>query len=142
MGKEKVSYKVKASFMIEGEKFDFNDTDEITKEIEKQISGIGMDFDHVDTEEYDECYLDKVKNVKVEIKEFSYKIVALPFCEHCGEHHEEFGLEFFDGGTSWCLDCLNANEQLSDEEYNHYRREENEAYIKYLEKKLKKLKKK
>ena len=142
MSKESKSYLVKASFMLKGEMFDFNSEDQLKNEIETVINDIAIDFDQVDDEQYDECYMDEVLNVTVEIQEFSYKIVPLPFCEHCGENHEEFGLQFFDGGTHWCLDCFNSGNDISDEQYNAYIEEEKQAHLKYLEDKLKKLKKK
>lgn len=67
-------------------------------------------------------------------------IKPLPFCEHCGEGHEEFGCEFEVDGTTWCLNCY-----LSDKNdsrgylYKYYSDMVKQAEIKYLKNKLNKL---
>jgi len=78
--------------------------------------------------------IDTINLIKPEIK-------PLPFCEHCGEGHEEFGCEFSDGGTLWCLECYLSNK--NDPKgylYDYYNDMVKKGHIYYLEKKLKKLK--
>ena len=133
------SYQVKVSFTLSGEIFDFNDENQIKEELTEEISKIALDFDQVDSEEYDECYLDEINDIKIELKEFSYEIRALPFCEHCGENHEEFGIQFNVDGTSWCLDCYNSDGHLSKEQYAEYWEKVRIAYKEYLKKKLEEL---
>lgn len=68
------------------------------------------------------------------------KFIALPFCEHCGENHTDFGCEFREGGTSWCLNCYLSNKPDANYLYNYYSKLKKEAHIKYLESKIRELK--
>ena len=43
----------------------------------------------------------------------SRKWVSDVFCEHCGENQGP-GLEYDDGGTSWCTYCAQANGLIDD----------------------------
>ena len=95
--------------------------------------------------EEDVAYIEgEVKVLNISASDLVKPVIkALPFCEHCGEGHEEFGCEFEVDGTVWCLNCY-----LSDKNdgrgylYGYYNDMVRKAEIKYLENKLKKLKKK
>jgi hypothetical protein len=95
--------------------------------------------------EEDVAYIEgEVKVLNIDASDIVTPVIKpLPFCEHCGEGHEEFGCEFEVDGTVWCLNCY-----LSDKNdgrgylYSYYNDMVKKAEIKYLENKLKQLKKK
>jgi len=66
----------------------------------------------------------------IESKQMSVRYCESPFCEHCGERYDDFGIEISDGNTSWCLDCFLANDDAF-----------TEKEIEEMEKKLIQLKK-
>ena len=95
--------------------------------------------------EHDVAYVEgkvKILNMDAENLDMPTTIKPLPFCEHCGEGHEEFGAEFNDDGTTWCLNCYLSNKKGGYHLYNYYAEMIKAAEIKHLEKKLKELKKK
>jgi hypothetical protein len=53
-----------------------------------------------------------------EINGDKIEYVELPFCEHCGDGHEPFGVQIFDGNTHWCLDCYSCDNEITDEQLN------------------------
>ena len=76
------------------------------------------------------------------IKEFEIEYVEAPFCEHCGERHEDFGAQISDGGTHWCLNCfLSGSDKnfFSEEEIEEFWKEEKEGRKQYYIKKLKEM---
>lgn len=90
---------------------------------------------------------DDVAYVEGPVKMLDLKIVnidlptikPLPFCEHCGEGHEEFGCEFDVDGVSWCLNCYLSDKPGGSHLYNYYNEMVKKAEIKYLKNRLKKL---
>ena len=56
----------------------------------------------------------KYRPEKYSLAELNIRYTALPFCEHCGENHSEYGVEIQDpsGGTAWCLDCFTTSYEL------------------------------
>ena len=104
-------------------------------ETTKDLFGYEWDMEH------DVAYVEgpvKILDLKlVDIQEPTIK--SLPFCEHCGEGHEEFGCEFDVEGTSWCLNCYLSDKPGHTHLYNYYNEKVKKAEIKYLKKKLKKL---
>lgn len=81
-------------------------------------------------------------NVIIETKEMKVDICARPDCEHCGLAHEDFGIQIFDGGTHWCLDCFLSGEPdaFSKEEIKEMEKEVKKITKEYYTKKLKELK--
>ena len=71
--------------------------------------------------------------------EISY--IELPFCEHCGEGHEPFGVEIDDGGTGWCLDCYMCSETVTEEQEQKIRKKELKEQIGWHQKQIWKLEK-
>lgn len=79
-----------------------------------------------------------------EINGHKIRYCELPFCEHCGEGHEPFGVEINDGGTQWCLTCYSCSYEITDEQENTIRKIElkeeigwHQKHIWNLEKRLK-----
>jgi hypothetical protein len=107
--------------------------------IKEHIKGIENNFGYEWDLEEDVAYIEgdlKILEIKpVNIIEPNLKV--LPFCEHCGEGHIEFGCEFSDGNTSWCLDCYLSDKPNSSHLYNYYSKLEKKAYVKYLKNKIK-----
>ena len=66
----------------------------------------------------------------------SVDFVEMPFCESCGENHEHFGAQIFDGSTCWCLCCADANGYLTKEEYKHIEKEEKRLTKEFFKKQL------
>ena len=88
-----------------------------------------------------EVYLEG--KVKVESKEYSVEICEDPFCEHCGERHQDFGIEVHDDGTSWCIDCFlsdgAADDVISKEELKELYKREKKLKVEHYKEKLKRL---
>jgi len=112
----------------------------IQSAIEEAVAGIALSSEYYDMDDDIEweVYLDG--DVKVKSKEFIVEIREDPFCEHCGERHTDFGIEVYDDGTSWCIDCFlsgsDAEDVFSKEELKElYKRVKNERRG-YLLKKL------
>lgn len=113
--------------------------EEHLKETIKDTFGYEWDMEH------DVAYVEgtaKIRDIKTVDLDMPSAIKPLPFCEHCGEGHEEFGCEFDVDGTSWCLNCYLSDKQGGQYVYSFYHDMVKRAEIKYLEKKLKELKKK
>jgi hypothetical protein len=56
-------------------------------------------------------------DVQMETKEIKVDICAEPFCEHCGERHTDFGVEVYEDGITWCLNCfLQGNDDVFSKE--------------------------
>lgn len=58
------------------------------------------------------------KPEKYSLGELNVRYTALPFCEHCGEGYDEFGVEIEapNGGTSWCLPCFTTDYELCEQD--------------------------
>jgi len=69
------------------------------------------------------------------MKKMKIEYVELPVCEGCGEGHKVFGTQIFDGFTFWCLDCWNADHNLSTEKYERILAEEKKRKQEYFKKK-------
>jgi len=112
---------------------------EFLKETTKETFGYEWDLEH------DVAYVEgkaEILNMETENLIMPTRIKPLPFCEHCGEGHQEFGAEFDDDGTSWCLNCYLSSKRGSQYVYSFYHDLIKKAEIRHLEEKLKKLKKK
>lgn len=99
----------------------------IEDQLRKAVSEVALSSEYYDEEsEPDEewaVYLED--EVKIEMNEMAVRICNHPFCEHCGERYTDFGVEIFDGGTSWCLDCYlsgSNRENLSEEDIKEIRK--------------------
>ena len=95
-------------------------------DLEEDVAYVEGDFEIIDIETF--------KVVKPTIG-------PLPFCEHCGQNHMEFGCEFDVDGVQWCLSCYLSDKPNSDHLYAYYADLEKKGQIKYLQKKIEELKK-
>ena len=104
-------------------------------ETTNQLFGYEWDMEH------DVAYVEgPVQLLDLKLVDISLPTIKpLPFCEHCGEGHEEFGCEFDDDGTVFCLNCYLSNKPAYPHLYNYYNEMVKKAEIKYLKKKLKTL---
>jgi len=80
-------------------------------------------------------------NAIVNAGEYSVTYCSQPFCEHCGEKHQDFGAEIHVNSTSWCLDCYESNNEkyFSEEDINKMYEEEKKLTKEYYIKKLKEM---
>ena len=93
-------------------------------------------------------YICTMKNIKkiIDGEEIEIEIMfkETPMCEHCGDGHTYFGVEFADlnGGISWCYTCGGHYQfELTDEEMKAIKKEEVKQTIKFHKRKIKKLEK-
>lgn len=114
--------------------------EEFLDETTKQLFGYEWDLEH------DVAYVEgpvEILNIETQNLDMPRAIKPLPFCEHCGEGHEEFGAEFDADGTAWCLNCyLSKVGKGYGHMYKFYQDMIEKAEVKHLEKRLKTLKKK
>lgn len=66
------------------------------------------------------------------------RYIHLPFCEHCGTNHTDFGCEF-DDGVRLCLDCYLSDKIGSEYLYKHFIKNRDEAHLEHLRSKIKEL---
>ena len=135
---------VTAVFEIDWEnKYDTHGTPDMDAAVREHFSETTKDlFGYEWDMEDDVAYVEgpvKLIDLKLVDVELPTIIKPLPFCEHCGEGHEEFGCEFDVDGTIWCLNCYLSNKPVHGHLYNYYYEMVKKAEIKYLKKRLKKL---
>lgn len=82
-------------------------------------------------------------DVKLEINKISVRICSGPDCEHCGMPYDDFGIEIFDGGTTWCYDCFTSNEPdfFTQKEYDNLMEEVDKEKEEFYTHKLNEIKK-
>ena len=143
--KEK-TYIITTKFKVSGILPSFITTEHIESNIESAIEeAIGetaLSSEYYDMDEDIEWAVYLKGNVKViESKEMAVSICEEPFCEHCGERHQDFGIEVFDGGTSWCMSCFLCNDDdvFTEKELDEIYKEEKKLKRQYLLKQLKEL---
>jgi hypothetical protein len=107
----------------------------IIKTLESRIKSLESELKKTETK------LDsyRSKPEKYSLGELNIRYTALPFCEHCGENHEEFGVEIKDptGGTSWCLNCFTSQYDLCKQDVTKIEKERKKKEKAYYKKKAK-----
>jgi len=114
----------------------------IRSEVEEAVGEIALASEYYDMDEDIEWGVYLEGDVKVNSQEFSIDIGEKPFCEHCGEKHEDFGIEVHDDGTSWCMSCFlsgSNDDVFSEEELNIIYANEKTLKKEFYKKKLKEL---
>ena len=79
------------------------------------------------------------RNCKVEVKEVEILIRENPCCEHCGHPYTDFGAEVVIDSVGWCLNCVDANDELPEELLEETRKEVKTKKKKHYKNKLKEL---
>lgn len=139
------TYIVTAKFRISGFLPDKVTEGHIKSNIQSQmrdaVSEIDLSSEYYDGEDDEEwgIYLDS--DIELEMEQIVVRIGIHPFCEHCGENHEDFGIEISDGTTSWCLDCYLSytNNFLTKEDIKEIRSKFKELKKKHLLRELEEL---
>lgn len=114
----------------------------IQSAIEDAVGEIALSSEYYDMEDDIEWAVYLKGNVNMlDTKEIAVHICEEPFCEHCGERYQDFGIEIFDGGTSWCMGCFLSNDSgtFSEKEIDEIYKEEKRLRRKHLLKLLKEL---
>lgn len=129
-GDKNRTYIVTAKFKISGFLPDMVTEEHINHNlkavIQDAVNEIPLSSEYYQNYEEDEewaVYLED--NIKIEMEQMKVRICSHPFCEHCGERYTDFGVEIFDGSTSWCLDCYlsgSDRENLSEEDIKEIRK--------------------
>ena len=129
------TFLITAKFKLRGSDLDDIDIEHVTSNVQNAIENsvreveFSSEYYGDDEDEVWSAFLEG--NATVNVKEMKVNICERPDCEHCGLGHEDFGIQIFDGGTHWCLNCFLSNDD------NAFSKEE----IKLMEKEVKKLKK-
>jgi len=106
----------------------------IQSAIQDAVSEIALSSEYYDDEDDEEWGIYLEDNAKIDLETMRIRICELPFCEHCGEGYTDFGIEIFDGVTSWCLDCYlsDGGDRLSKEDIEEIRAEFKKLKRKHL----------
>lgn len=144
-GDKNRTYVINSKFKISGFLPDRVSEEHIKSNIRYQIrdavSEIALSSEYYENEDDEEWGMYLESDIELEMDQVVVRIGKHPFCEHCGEGYADFGIEIFDGATSWCLDCYssNTNSFLTKEEINEIRSKFKELKKKQLLKELKEL---
>jgi len=129
-------YSVNLEEKTDGEDASEIDTKDATiKDLETRIGSLQSRLE--ETENELSSY--KLRPEKFSLGELNISYGALPFCEGCGENHDEYGVEIEDptGGVVWCLGCFSSQYDLCEQDIATIeatrQREEKAHYKKKLE---------
>jgi len=107
--------------------------DDIVDDLRKKTESLEKERDALEAER-DEL---QCRSEKYSINELNIVYRDLPFCEHCGENHTDFGAEIAgpDDGTCWCLECFLSGNDLCDQDVEIIRKtleKKRKAYFKKM----------
>ena len=142
----RVSYLVTARFRVYGNPHhhlsDEHLKSNIAAAVDEGVGEIEFSGEWYDSQEDWVDALFQEGYTKVELKEFSVSYSESPFCEHCGERHQDFGIMIGDGGTYWCFSCFlsgDGSDFFSEKEIEEMWAEEKRLRKEFYKKKLKEM---
>ena len=106
------TFTVKATMVVSGDIPRVVIEDHIRTNLEEELDGLEIEI-HGEAYNADEVWAVFTSEVKLEVNEIGVEFKNNPFCEGCGERHADFAAEIYVGGTGWCINCAEANGDIT-----------------------------